>query len=212
MAEGHFNDCTSASFRECWCEQRRYFSALGILVLTFAIQMAGAWYFNSLALFADAAHLATDMLVYGIAITIAFLVRGSKNEVRIRRAGMIWSVLLLILALGYLLGEVPERFRHPPEVNGGGMMIIAFIAAVGNIIQHRIVSGGEQHDTNRGLVIHILTDLAASVGIIIAGLLIIVTDLRWVDAVATLLVISWATWRSFGLLMGDSHDDHGHAH
>lgn len=178
---------------------------------TFAIQTLGAWYFDSLALLADAAHLATDILVYGIAIGIAFLVRSSRNEEYIRRGGMILSVLLLMLALGGMLVEVPGRLQHPPEVNGGGMMVIAFIAAVGNIIQHRIVSGGEHHDTNRGLVIHILTDLMASVGIIFAGFLIIVTGLRWLDAVATFLVIAWAYWRSFGLLNRNGHA-HGHSH
>ena len=213
MAHGHYENCPKRSFKECWCEQRRYLSALCVLVATFVIQALGAWHFNSLALIADAAHLATDIFVYVIAIGIAFLIRRSANEKRIRRTGMIVSVMLLMMALGGMVMEIPYRLEHPPEVNGGGMMVIAFIAAVGNIIQHRIVSGGEQHDTNRGLVIHILTDLVASLGIIVAGFVIIVTGWLWVDAVATLLVICWAFLRSFGLLDGDGHDHHhGHSH
>lgn len=212
MATGHYAGC-SGNPLDCWCEPRRYVYAGGVLIATFLIQAYGASRFHSLALLADAAHLGMDVLAYGIAIYVAFKVRGSENEQRLRRSGMVWSVLLLGLALGIMLSEVPERFSHPPEVNGVGMMVIAFIAAVGNVIQHRIVSGGEKHDTNRGLVIHILTDLVASVGIIIAGLLIIITGLRWLDAAATLLVIAWATVRSFKLLNGDGHDHHhGHAH
>lgn len=208
MARSHYKGCSGT---DCWCEQRRYIYALGVLFATCAIQAYGATRFNSLALWADAAHLAMDVLAYAIAMYVAFRIRGSRNENRTRRNGLILSVLLLMLALGAMLGEVPERFAHPPEVNGEGMMAIAFIAAVGNIIQHRIVSGGEHHDTTRGLVIHILTDLVASVGIIIAGLLIIVTGLWEVDAIATLIVIMWATWRSFLVLKSDMHH-HGHAH
>jgi Co/Zn/Cd efflux system component len=68
-----------------------------------------------------------------------------------------------------MLAEVPGRIIDPPTVNGMGMIAVASLGAAGNAIQHRIISAGEQHDTTHGLVIHILTDLVASIGIIVAG-------------------------------------------
>lgn len=212
MADGH-SPRTSSSFEERSREIPRYLYGLGILFVTFSIQAFGGWWFNSLALWADTAHLATDIVAYFIAITVALLVRRSNGGGNtIRWKGTVWSVLLLATSLGIVLAEVPGRFEHPPAIDGAGMLGIAVIGAFGNYVQHRIVSQGEPHGTTESLALHILTDLVSSFGVIAAGMLLILTGWPGWDPIATIGITAWTLWRSYKLLAGQGHDHHGHAH
>lgn len=211
MANGHFKSCTSPSLRECWCEIRRYVLAFTIGLVIFAAQGAGGWYFNSLALWTGSGHVATDLVAYGIAMYVGYRARSLDNSAGLRKSGMVWSTIALIGFLGYvLLVEVPERLAEPPEVQGAGLLAVAAAGAFGNYLQHRIMSGGEKHDTTHGLSLHPLADLVSSIGVVVAGILVLVTGWPQWDIIATVLIIGWLAWNAYGLL-ADRHD-HNHTH
>ena len=105
---------------------------------------------------------------------------------------------LLLIAVGGITWEAIRRFSDPGEVGGKTVMIVAAIGVVINGITALLFFAGRERDLNiRGAFLHMAADAAVSAGVVIAGLLILLTGMRWIDPVASLVinvVIVWGTW------------------
>lgn len=159
---------------------------------------------QSLALIADAVHNLSDVLSLILAWGAAVLARRLPSErftYGLRASsilGALANAILLLLVTGGLAWEAVESLRTPHATHGGTVMIVAFCGVLINGLTAWLFMAGSQHDLNiRGAYLHMLADAAVSLGVVIAGGLVMLTGWRWLDPLVTLLlvvVITWGTW------------------
>jgi len=180
---------------------------LSILItsLTLVAEAVGGLLTGSLALLSDAAHVFLDIfalaLSYG-AIKLATRAASSKHTFGFRRmkvlAAFANGTTLLIVAVE-IFREAIARFAHPEAVIAGPMLIIAVIGLVANLLVALVLRGHDHEDLNaRAAFLHVLGDALSSVGVIIAGLVMLFTGWTWVDPAASVLiglVILAGAWR-----------------
>jgi len=180
---------------------------LSILITsaTLVAEVVGGLLTGSLALLSDAAHVFLDIfalaLSYG-AIRLAARAASSKHTFGFRRmkvlAAFANGTTLLIVAVE-IFREAIARFAHPEAVIAGPMLIIAAIGLVANLLVALVLRGHDHDDLNaRAAFLHVLGDALSSVGVIIAGILMLITGWTWVDPAASMLiglVILAGAWR-----------------
>ena len=161
------------------------------------VEAIGGYLTNSLALLADAGHMLSDAISLGIALlafTFGAKVANHSKTYGYKRFEIMAAVLngltLIIVAL-YIFYEAIGRFQNPPEVASTGMLIIATIGLLVNILVAWIMMRGGDVEENlnmRGAYLHVISDMLGSVGAIIAALLIIFFGWEWADPLASVIV------------------------
>jgi len=164
---------------------------------------------HSLALLADAGHNFGDVL--GLLLAWGAIYLGKTRPTARRTYGLgrssilaaLANALLLLVAVGGITWEAIRRFSNPGEVGGKTVIIVAAVGIVLNGVTAMLFFGGHKRDLNvKGAFLHMAADAAVSAGVVIAGMIILLTGWHWVDPVASLLinvVIVCGTW---GLLRG----------
>lgn len=172
--------------------------ALGwALALTFVILLVeaiGGWVSNSLALLADAGHVLTDAGALGLSLFVAWLSRQPSSAEK-TYGYLRWEILAALINGATLLGisawiviEALQRFRHPENVAGGVMLGAAALGFVVNGIAARLLHGAHEGSLNvRGAYLHVLGDMLASFGTVVAAFVIRYTGWLTADPVASLL-------------------------
>jgi cobalt-zinc-cadmium efflux system protein len=108
---------------------------------------------------------------------------------------------MLILVVGLIVREAIERFLHPPEVQGAGMLLVAGAGLVANLASAWVLSGSRKDDINiEGAFLHMLADILGSIGAIIAGLIILLTGWMPADPLVSLVIGGLILYSSIGLL------------
>lgn len=171
--------------------------SLVIIAVYMAIEVIGGLLTNSLALLADAGHMLSDAISLFIALmafTFSAKVADYGKTYGYKRfeilAAIINGVTLILISV-YIIYEAIERFQHPPEVASKGMLIIAFIGLLVNILVAWIMMRGADVKENlnmRGAYLHVISDMLGSVGAIIAALLIMFFGWTWADPLASIIV------------------------
>ncbi|HET7612740.1 MAG TPA: cation diffusion facilitator family transporter [Gemmatimonadaceae bacterium] len=177
------------------------------LVLTAVLMVAevvGGILANSIALLADAGHMLTDVAALGLALFVAWFSRqpGTPQKTygylrwEILAAFLNGATLLLISAA--ITWEAIVRLKTPEPVHGGLMFIVASAGLIVNIIAARVLMAGAAHNMNaRGAYLHVLGDLLASVGTLVAGALIKLTGWVVADPIASIIttaLIVYGAW------------------
>ena len=160
---------------------------------------------HSLALLADAGHNFGDVLGLLLAWGANYL--GKTRPTARRTYGLgrssilaaLGNAILLLVAVGAITWEALRRFAHPSEVGGKTVMIVAAVGIVINGVTALMFLPGRKRDLNvRGAFLHMASDALTSAGVVVAGMMIILTRWYWIDPVASLVingVIVWGTWR-----------------
>ncbi|MEE9429451.1 MAG: cation diffusion facilitator family transporter [Melioribacteraceae bacterium] len=163
--------------------------------------------YNSLALMADAGHNLSDVLGLLIAWGASYLVTKEptkKYTYGFKRSSILaatLNALLLLVAIGIILWEAIQRFSSPQEVEGIPIMIVAAIGVVINGITAYLFLANKEKDLNiKGAYLHMLADTLISVGVVIAGLLILLTDYTWIDSFVSIVIVVVIFWGTWGLL------------
>ena len=162
---------------------------------------------GSLALIADAGHNVADVLGLVIAWLAASAARREPTP-RLSyglRATSIWAPLinagLILVACGGIAWEAVHRFATPREVDGSIVIWVALAGVVVNGASAWLFHRSAAHDLNaKGAYLHLLSDAAVSLGVVIAGIAIVYTGWRWVDPAMSIIVVAVivvATWRLF---------------
>jgi cobalt-zinc-cadmium efflux system protein len=159
---------------------------------------------GSMALLADAGHNLSDVLSLALAWGASVLARRapSGRYTYGYKSSTILAALanagLLLVAIGGIAFETLNRMAAPPMVEGRTMMIVAGIGILINGATALLFARGREHDINiRGAFLHMAADALVSLGVVVAGLAILLTGARWIDPVTSLvivLVIAWGTW------------------
>ncbi|WP_187263591.1 cation diffusion facilitator family transporter [Pontibacter beigongshangensis] len=171
--------------------------SLSIITLYMLVEVIGGFLTNSLALLADAGHMLSDAISLAIAL-LAFKV-GEKaanygNTYGYKRIEILAAVLngvALLLVAFYIFYEAIDRFRNLPEIAPGGMLIIATVGLLVNMLVAWIMLRGGDVKGNlnmRGAYLHVISDMLGSVGAIVAALLIMVFGWGWADPLASVVV------------------------
>lgn len=172
-----------------------------------AVEAIYGWIAGSMALIADAGHNLSDVLGLLIAwgASVAAKRPPSARFTYGLKSGSILAAManaaLLLVALGMILIETLRRLWEPAPVEGGTVMIVAGIGIVINTATALLFMRGRSHDINiRGAFLHMAADALVSAGVVLAGLLIILTGKLWIDPVASLLIVAIIAWGTWGLL------------
>lgn len=160
---------------------------------------------NSLALLADAAHMLTDvvgLLLAFIAIKIGEKKADPSRTYGYYRTEILAAVINAVVLLGisiYVLFEAYKRFQNPPEVQSKSMLIVAGIGLLVNIVGMMILRKDSEGSLNmKGAYFEVLSDMLTSVGVMIAGVIMLTTGWYYADpliSAAIGLLIFPRTWR-----------------
>ncbi|HNW59013.1 MAG TPA: cation diffusion facilitator family transporter [bacterium] len=171
--------------------------AIGIgLNSAFVLIEAGFGLFSgSLALIADAGHNLSDVLGLVLAWGASRLAERRPTARRtygLRRTSILAATLnatILLIAVGIIGAEAVERLMHPAVVAGGIMIPVAAAGVVVNGLTARLFHTGGKQDLNiRGAFLHMAADAAISLGVIVAGVLILLTGWPRLDAIISLII------------------------
>ena len=162
---------------------------------------------NSMALLADAGHNFSDVLGLLLAWGAAYLAKTAATEKRtygLRKSTILaafFNAIILMIAVGAITIEAIRKLIYPEPVQGSTMMIVAGIGFVINAITALLFIKGREKDLNiKGAFLHMAADAGVSLGVVIAGLLIIYTNWLWIDPVMSLIIVLVITIGTWGLL------------
>lgn len=180
---------------------------IGLNIAFVAVEIFYGMLANSSALLADAGHNASDVLslVFAwAAIWLASIKPKGKYTYGLRKTTILVSILNALLLFGAVIAigwDAIGKFKNPEPVAGTQVMIVAGIGVVINTITALLFMKGQKDDLNiKGAFLHMAADAGVSVGVVVAGLLIMLTGIQWIDPVMSfiiILVILWGTWRLF---------------
>ena len=179
-----------------------------ILTLGFVfIEVAAGILGNSLALLTDAAHNLTDVIALGLswyAIRLTSQPANARKTYGYHRAGILVALLnsttLVLISLG-IFYEAWRRFMSPPEVQADILIAVGLIAVLINLGTALLVRKGSEHDLNvRSAFVHLMGDVIATVGAVIAGLAIYFTGANWLDPLVSVLIGFLILYNAWGIL------------
>jgi len=191
MGEHHGHERITAGADRRWLA-----AALTVIVAFMVGEVVVALATHSLALLSDAAHMLTDAGALALALVALRLAsRPPKGGFTygLRRAEILSAqangITLLLLA-GWLGYEAIRRVIHPPPVPGLPLILTAIVGIGVNLLAAWLIRRADRRSLNiEGAYRHILTDLAAFLATAVAGLLIMTTQFREADPIASLVVV-----------------------
>lgn len=183
MGHGHTHEISAAG--------RNKRPLMIVFCLTFfylIVEVIGGFWTGSLALLADAGHMLTDVAGVGLALlAIWFAEKPASPEktygyYRVEILAAMTNAIILIFISIYILYEAYQRFMNPPEVQSAAMIGVASIGLVVNIVGMFILRSGSKESLNmKGAYYEVLSDTLTSVGVIIAGIIMLTTGWYYAD-------------------------------
>ena len=161
-----------------------------ILALSFAIitgfmvvEFVGGYWFNSLALMADAGHMANDSLSLFLALLALFLSAQKQRYIALLNSGSLIVVALMILV------EAIQRWQNPIEMMALPMLGVASLGLLVNLLVAKIMLNSDHNNLNiKAAYLHVLTDLFGSIIAILSGLSAYFLGWLWVDPLASMIL------------------------
>ena len=160
---------------------------------------------GSLALLSDAGHMLTDVVGLGMALAAIQFAQSRRTSsqtyglYRLEVLASLANAVLLFAVAGYVLYEAIQRFTEPPDIPGVPLLAVAAVGLVVNLISFRLLRQGSKESLNvRGAFLEVLADALGSAGVIVAGVVLLVTGWPYADPIigaAIGLFILPRTWR-----------------
>jgi cobalt-zinc-cadmium efflux system protein len=162
---------------------------------------------NSSALLADAVHNASDVLSLVFAWAAAWLATRrpkGKYTYGLRKTTILVSILNALLLFGAMAAigwDAISKIDNPEPVASVQVMWVAGVGVIINTLTALLFMKGQKEDLNiRGAFLHMVADAGVSVGVVIAGLVITLTGILWIDPLISfmiIIVVLWSTWHLF---------------
>jgi len=183
-------------------------TGIAINILFVAVEALAGFYSNSMALVADAGHNLSDVLALvfsWIAVIISQRQPTLKYTYGFRRSTILAALLntiLLLIAVGFIIYETFTRLREPLDINAGSVMLVASLGIVINGFTAWLFMKGKKNDLNiRSAFVHFVADALVSLGVVVAGILIALTGIQWIDSVVSFAIIAVILYGSYNLLI-----------
>jgi cobalt-zinc-cadmium efflux system protein len=183
---------------------------IGILLnmLFIAVEVLSGIFSHSMALLADAGHNLSDVMILAfswVAISLSQRKPTLKFTYGFRRSTILVALLntlLLLLAVVFIVSESMGRISHPEGIKSSLVIFTALTGIVINGVTACLFSGKQANDLNiRSAFIHFVADALVSFGVVVAGIIMLVTGIQWVDAAVSLLIAAVILWSSYKLLI-----------
>lgn len=184
--------------------ESRLWLAFGLTSTFMVVEIVGGLWTGSLALISDAMHMMTD----AIALLLALIaIRAGRKAADLMRtygyarfeilAAAVNALVLLGVAF-YILYEAWRRLEAPPDIQSAGMLAVAIVGLVINLVSMRLLAGSKDDSLNvKGAYLEVWADMLGSVAVIAGAVIIWLTGWRWVDsalAVAIGFMVFPRTW------------------
>jgi cobalt-zinc-cadmium efflux system protein len=176
---------------------------VGLVGLQFAYGIIG----NSMALIADAGHNLTDVLGLLMAWGANAMSRWpptSRYTYGFRSSSILAALgnaIVLLIAVGAIAWEAGQRILAPQHVSATIVMVVAAVGIVVNGGTALLFMAGRNSDLNiRGAFLHMAADAGISLGVLLSGLIVLLTGWLWLDPLVSLLISLIIVWGTWGLL------------
>jgi len=187
--------------------ERALWMALGMTSIFLVAEVVAGIVFNSLALLADAAHMFTDVAALAIAVAALRVARrpaDAKRTFGYHRFEILAAAFNAVLLFGvavYILYEAYGRFNAPADVQPVGMLVVAVLGLLVNLVSMRLLRSGKDSSLNvKGAYLEVWADMLGSVGVIVAAIVIRFSGWVWVDTVVAVGIGLWVLPRTWVLL------------
>lgn len=186
--------------------------AFTLTAVFFLVELLGGWWTGSLALMADAMHMAVDLIALGMTLFAAMMARRPPDKKRtfgykrVEVLAALGNGAALWVATGVILHEAWSRLRFPMPIAAVQMTGIAVMGLLCNVTTGFILFKGSRKNINlRGAFMHVVADALGSLGAIAAG--IIIQRTRWyqADALASAAICLGIVVTSYWLLRDSIH-------
>ncbi len=186
---------------------RNLFISILLNILITVAQVIGGIFSGSLALLSDALHNFSDV----ISLVVSFLANKlAKKQASLHRtfgykraeilAAFINASTLIIVAV-LLIIEAVKRFRNPEEIESNLVVWLSLLGIIANGLSVLLLKKDSEANMNmKSAYLHLLTDMMASVAVLIGGLLMKYYQVYWVDSVLTFIIGLYLIWMGFDLL------------
>lgn len=179
--------------------------ALALNAAMLAVAVVGGILAHSLALLAEAGHLASDAGAIAIGLVAARLAALAPTPARTfgyQRGeilgALVNGVALVVISVLIVVGAV-SRFSDPPNVAGTGVLVLGLVGLAGNALATWVLAAGERADINLEAVLrHSAADALSSLGVIVAGAVVLTTGWNAADPLVSILIaglIAASSWR-----------------
>ena len=201
MSAGHSHGQVRAGHK------KKLLMALGLTTGFMIAEVIGAWITGSLALLSDAAHMFTDSAALAISL-MAFQIAkrpADRNRTfgyaRFEILASAFNAILLFLVALYILYEAYQRLFNPSAIQSTGMLIVAVLGLVVNLISMRLLGAASGESLNvKGAYLEVWSDMLGSIGVIVAAIVIRYTGWAWVDSLVAAAIGLWVLPRTWTLL------------
>ena len=180
---------------------------LAMVVAVGAVEIVGGYLTGSLALLADAGHMATDAAGLGLALVAIWFARRPATPERTFGYGRVEifaaaiNAVILLAVAAIIVFEAIRRAADPPDVVGLPMLAIATLGLVANVISLRMLHAGARRSLNlRGAYLEVMGDLLGSLAVIAAGVVILATGWAPIDTIASVVIAVLIVPRTWILL------------
>ena len=188
-------------------QRRRLLFVLVLTLAVMSVEIVGGLVSGSLALLADAGHMATDAAAVALALgAVALAQRPARGRrtfgwQRVEILAAVANGLLLLLVAGYVLAEAVARIGEPPAIESGLMLVVATVGLVVNLVSLAVLHRGRADSLNvRGAYLEVLADAFGSVAVIVAAVVILTTGWTPADIVASAVIGVLVVPRAWRLL------------
>jgi cobalt-zinc-cadmium efflux system protein len=185
--------------------RRRLVVALGINVALLLAEAIGGVLTGSLAVLADAGHLLSDVgsiVLALIAARLAARPASGRRTFGYQRSEVLAALVngLTLVAVSVIIGiEAIGRFSDPPAVSGGGVLALGILGLLGNAAATLYLARGQRDDVNlEGVLRHSFADALGSLGVVVAGAVVLAGGSDIVDPIVGLLIsllVLFSSWR-----------------
>lgn len=163
--------------------------AFVLALLFLGIEAVAAVSSGSLTLLSDVGHVLADAVGLGMALAAIHLANAGTRHpsrtyglYRVEIVAALANALLLMGMAGYVIVEAAFRFGHPEHVPGGTMVVVAVAGLIANLVSVWLLRPGATESLNvRGAYLDVVADAIGSVGLLVAGVVIRITDAAWID-------------------------------
>lgn len=184
---------------------RAFVIGIGLNIAFLVIEAIAGFLYGSMALVADAGHNLSDVLALVLAWVASIAARqppsgrftyGYKSSTILAALG---NAMLLALAIGAILFETFHRMMQPQEPQGMVMVIVAGIGIGINAFTAMLFLRGQEDINIRGAYLHMVADALVSLGVVLAGVAILLTGITWIDPLVSLVIVAVIAWGTWGL-------------
>lgn len=203
---GHAHDHTAGA------NARQLTIALALTGTFLIAEVIGGIAFRSLALLSDAAHMFTDAAALAIALVAIRIGQRPSDDRRTfgyRRFEILaaaFNALLLVGVAIYVLIEGIRRILNPEPVESIGMLVVAALGLIINLISMRVLASGKDKSLNiKGAYLEVWADMLGSLGVLIGALAIRLTGWTWIDPIVAIAIGLWVLPRTWILLRDTSN-------